>query len=464
MQNYIDELNFQKTVSLFVQAACMAVAICVFFNVNVLLGQDSEQPKAQSKTDWPGFLGPNRDSRSPETGILTDWSGGKLKTVWEAEVGLGYVIGSVSEGRFFQFDAVDQTCRVICRDAKSGKVLWTHAYEFKYKDLYGFDNGPRATPLVDNGKVYTFGVAGTINCLDAESGDLIWKSETNEQFSVVQNFFGVGSSPLIVGNYLLVMVGGSPKEDLKKNGKGVDGVSPNGTAIVVFDKMSGKVVRKFGDDLASYSSLQTYEKGGKRFGVAWLRENLIGFDFEAGKVMWSFPYRARRYETVNASTPVVDGTKIFVSESYGPGSLLLDVGGDQPEVIWRDTNPRNRALALHWNTPVLHDGFLYASHGEGARAELRCVEFATGEVKWKQKGYGRASITLVDNKLVVLDEQGKLLLLNANPEKFELVTNYQAAGNNGLPLTKPCWSAPVIADGMLYVRGKEKILCLKLIP
>ena len=443
------------------------VAICLLCSNSAaeLHGQKAEKSDIQSSKEWPGFLGPNRDSKSTETGILTDWSGGKLQTVWETEVGLGYVLGSVSDGRFFQFDADENVCRLICRDAKSGKELWKHTYEFEYKDLYGFDNGPRATPLVDGDKVYAYGVAGALHCLDAKTGDLVWKANLNKQFGVVQNFFGVGSSPLIVGKHLLVMVGGSPEEDQAKNGKRLDGVSANGTAVVVLDKLTGNVIRKFGDDLASYSSLQTYVDDGKTFGIAWLRENLIGYDFEEGKVLWSFPYRARKYETVNASTPVVDGTKIFVSESYGPGSLLLEVGGDQPEVIWRDKDRRNRSLALHWNTPVLHEGYLYASHGESSgNAELRCVEFATGLVKWKQKGYGRSSVTLVDGKLVVLAEKGQLVLVNANPEKFELVTKYEADGAEGLPLKQPCWAAPVISDGMLYVRGKEKLLCLKLIP
>ena len=305
-----------------------------------------------------------------------------------------------------------------------------------------------------------------LHCFDTKDGSVVWKLDTNKKFGVVQNFFGVGSSPLIVGDDLIVMVGGSPESDQANNGKRIDGVKSNGSAIVVLDKLTGKVKHSFGEQLASYSSVQTYRNGGDTLGVAWLRGGLMGFDFKAGKVLWEFPYRARRYETVNASTPVVDGTRIFVSESYGLGSVVLDVKSkSEPAVIWQDTNPREQSLALHWATPVLHEGYLYASHGSGrANAELRCVEFATGEVKWKQKGYGRASVTFVDGHLIVLDENGKLALLKANHDKFELVSEYADADGNKLPIEYPCWAAPVVADGRLYVRGKGKIVCLQLIP
>lgn len=455
---------WQQWQILFIAVLSMLTCLGAWGVVDVV-GQTTATDKANSTDDWPGFLGPKRNSISDQQGILTDWSNGNLKTVWESEIGLGYVLGSVSDGRFYQFDAVGEKCRLICKAAKTGKVIWKHAYDFEYKDLFGFDKGPRATPLVDGDRVYTFGVEGTLQCLNTKTGDVIWQADTSRQFGVVQNFFGVGSSPLISGDHLLVMIGGSPEEDQAKSGKRIDGVSPNGSAVVVFNKLDGTLVRKIGNDLASYSSLQTYEKNGKNFCVAWLRENLIGFDADAGKVAWTFPYRARKYESVNASTPVVDGTRIFVSESYELGSLLLDVAKDKPEVIWRDPNRRQWSLALHWNTPVLHEGHLYASHGESpGNAEIRCVEFETGVVKWKQRGYGRASITLVDGKLVVLDERGQLLLVKASPEKFEIVSEYSSADGERLPLQSPCWAAPVIANGLLYVRGKSKLICLQITP
>lgn len=428
-----------------------------------IFGQDNEM--ADKVDDWTSFLGTKRDGKSSVSGILKDWSGGQLKIAWEQEIGRGYVIGAVKGNRFFQFDALDQTCRLICRDTSTGSEIWTFDYEFEYKDMFKFDSGPRATPVIDDGRVYIYGVEGMLHCLNAESGEVIWKHDASKEYGVVQNFFGVGSTPIVADDKLIVMVGGSPAESQQFSGKDLASVKPNGSAVVIFDKKTGEELHRLGDDLASYSSINTYNSNGQTYGVAWLRANAIGFDVRSGEELWKYPYRARRYETVNASTPVIDGTRIFLCESYGPGSLLLEVGDGKPEVVWNDTNPRQRALATHWNTPVLHEGHLFACHGAGpGNCEIRCVELATGEVKWKQRGYARSSLTYVDKHLVVMGERGKLALVKATADSFELVSSYSNAAGDGLKLEYPCWAAPVIAGSKLYVRGKNRLVCLQLKP
>ena len=425
---------------------------------------DGDPQLAKTDFDWPGFLGPKRDSRSLETGILKDWSRGKLQTVWKADIGKGYVLGSVAGGKFFQFDAVAATCRLICRDAKTGEIQWRFEYPFRYKDMYQFDEGPRATPLIDGQYVYIYGVEGMLHCLNTSDGAVVWKKNVSKEFGVVQNFFGVGSTPIIYQKYLVVMVGGSPDEDQNPRGGRLDAVRPNGAAVVVMDKSTGKVLYNLGDDLASYASIQLYREKDSLYGVAWLRTNVMGFDIANGKELWSYRYRARKYESVNASTPVVQGTQIFLSESYGLGSILLDVADNEPEVLWNDTNPRKQALATHWNTPVFHDGHLFACHGANrGGAEIRCVDWKTGEVRWSQRGYGRSSLTFVDGHFVVQDEGGELLLIEADSKEFRLVTKYRDSKDEPLPLAYPCWAAPVVSNGLLYVRGKNSIVCLKLI-
>ena len=419
--------------------------------------------KASEKTDWPGFLGLERNSKSSETNILKDWSNGKLKIKWQTDVGWGYSMCSVAEGRLFQFDAIGKKSRLRCLEARSGKLIWEYSYDFEYQDTYGFDNGPRASPIVDGNRVYIHGVAGRLSCLDVETGRLVWQVECNEQFGVVQNFFGVGSSPAILNDYLVVMIGGSPPKDQKS--PRLDTIGPNGTAIVVFDKNDGTIIHRFGNDLASYSSIQFYREGSKTRGLAWLRNNLMGFDIENGTVLWKTPYRARKYESVNATTPVVSGDKIFISESYGPGSALFQLENGQPKIVWNDNNPRQRSLATHWNTPVLHEGFLYASHGENTNgAEIRCVELSTGQVQWKKRGFGRSSLTFIDGHLIVMDERGKLVLIQASPKAFNQVTEYTDPDGRMLPVQYPCWSAPVISDGLLFVRGKRRLIGLELKP
>lgn len=443
-------------------AVCIVPWISVSAQDELAVSPEQQVARPNANKSWPGFLGPNRDGRSSETGILKDWSNGKLEVAWRRKLGTGYSLGSTYQGKYFQLDAIDNECRLSCLDERSGKEIWVFNYGFQYKDMYGFDNGPRTTPLIDDGLVYIFGVAGMLHCLNVDNGKVVWKVDTKEKFGVVQNFFGVGSSPIVVGEKLVVMVGGSPAADASKN---LDDVGTNGTGIVIFDKKTGEVLNRVVDDLASYASVNLYRDDGATRAVAWMREKVVGIDLEKGEQLWSFPYRARKYESVNASTPVVQGSQIFLSESYGPGAILLNVAGNTPKVLWQDKNIRNRSLATHWNTPVFHDGNIYACDGERpANSDIRCVGYETGKVKWKKSGYGRASLTFVDDHLVVLDETGSLLLIRATAEKFDLVTEYSDSAGKKLSLKRPCWAAPVISNGLLFVRGKDEMVCLKLKP
>ncbi len=434
--------------------------LSVYCSHSTSIWGQTDQPRAIGKYDWSGFLGPERNSKSPEIGILKDWSGGKLKTEWTTEVGDGYVLGSVADDKFYQFDAVEKTCRLICRDAATGDEHWRFEYPFEYVDMYGFEAGPRATPVIDDGRVYIFGVEGRLHCLDTNDGKEIWSRNVNEEFGVVQNFFGVGSTPLVHEQLLVVMVGGSERRDADP--KDLSSVKPNGTAVIAFDKRTGEKKYALGNDLSSYSSIQSYRDNGKVMGVAWLRTNAIGFDLRNGEELWSFPFRARKYESVNAATPVVRGNQILLTESYGPGAVLLNVAENQVKTVWRDRNIRSRSMASHWSTPVRHDGHFYGCHGENrSSAELRCVEWATGDVKWRKRGFGRSSLTFVDDHLVVLDEVGELVLIKAEPNAYSEVTRYSDTGGKRLSINYPCWSAPIVCNGRLYVRGKNKLVCLR---
>ena len=439
--------------------------MATFFSCFSLLAPSAASAQKDAKHDWPSFLGANRDGRSEETGILKDWSDGKLKLVWQKEIGEGYGIGCVAGQRIFHFDAVDGKERLRCLKTTDGSEIWKFEYPSNYKDMFGFDSGPRSSPIFDGDRVYSYGVEGKLYCVSAKDGKEIWKVDTAKEFGVIQNFFGVGSTPIILGDQLFVMVGGSPGADKKLPAGRLGEASSNGSAIVVFDKATGKVLSKFGDDLASYSSIKLAKHGDKTIGYAWCRKGLLAFDAKEHKVLWNIDWRARKLESVNATTPVVNGDFVFISESYGPGSVLLKNQGGKFEEVWSDAKRRNKALSLHWNTPVLHDGMLYASDGQHKnRAELRCVEMKTGEVKWSKRGFARASLTYVDDHLVVLDENGKLLLLKPDAEKYNVVTTYSDESGNPLKVKSPCWAAPIVAHGKLYVRSKDQLFCFQLIP
>jgi outer membrane protein assembly factor BamB len=415
-------------------------------------------------SDWPTFLGPTADGKSPETGIRTDWSDGKLPVVWRTSLAEGYGIGSVCNGRYVHFDRHRGRARVRCFHAETGRGLWEFQYPSTYVDLYGYDSGPRASPVFDENRVYVFGVEGMLHCLDAESGNVIWKVDTKKEFGVIQNFFGVASTPVVHDEWLLTMVGGSPRESQKVPPGQLDRVQPNGSGIVAFDKRTGRIAYRVGNDLASYTTIKLALVGTKKTGLAWLRDSLIGFDPNDGTELFQYGFRSRKLESVNASTPVVSPPHVLLSECYGLGSVLLNVDASTPQVIWTDRNRRSKSLEAHWNTPILVDGMVYACSGRHAsNAQLRCIELATGDVNWSKDGFARTSLTFIDGHLIVMDERGRLCLIKANSNRYELVTEYDGGPDN-VRFKSPCWAAPIVSHGLMFTRGRDELVCFELIP
>lgn len=414
--------------------------------------------------DWPAFLGPQGNGKSSEKLSNKSWESDGLKVKWSVKLGDGYGIGSVADGIVFQADRVDDQARLQAIELESGDVRWTHKYKTDYVDMYGFDGGPRSSPVIDEGRVYFSGVEGMLYCLDAADGSEIWKVNTLEQFGVIQNFFGVGSSPIIYKDRLIVMVGGSPEESQSVNKGALNLVKPNGSAIVAFNKLNGEVIYETGDDLASYATPVLATLNGKESLLAFCRQKLWCFDAETGDVRFDFPWQAKKFESVNASCPLVIDNKILLTESYGPGAVLLDVTEDRTEVIWKDEG-RDRILESHWATPIEIDGFAYGCHGQHrGSAELRCINLETGEVVWSEPGLQRTSLTYVDGHFVCLTENGRLLLLKVNPEKFELVSEFSSTGESEQQprFVYPCWAAPVIANGQILIRSKNLLTCFDL--
>lgn len=421
-------------------------------------------------TDWPRFLGPGNDGHSDESGIRTDWSGGKLKVRWTMDTGEGYSIGSVAGGRFFHFGKFGNDAVLKCMKAETGEPIWEYRYPSNYQDMYGYDGGPRTSPVVDGDRVYVFGVGGELHCVRVVNGERIWRVDTAKEFGVVQNFFGAGGTPLIFKDQLLVMVGGSDDASQKLAPGRLDLVKPNRCGVVSFNKFTGKVNYKTIDDLASYSSLKLMQSKSGPLVLAWLRSGLHAFDPLTAEVKFFVPFRARKLESVNAMTPcVLSDSLVFVSECYGPGSLLLNVDQLPPEEVHREDRKRKKWLATHWATPVVAGDYLYGSSGRNAAsADLRCLNWRTGEVTWTQRGFGRCSVSAVDGYLVVVGEEGRVVLVEQNAVEFRLVTEYEPERGDGQPKSElrfepPCWSAPVISHGLMWVRGKKKVACFELI-
>lgn len=408
--------------------------------------------------DWPSFLGPNRNSSSAETGLRFNWSEDTPATVWSRRFGTGYGIGSLAAGRYFHFDRHRNEARLRAFHAETGQQLWEFSYPTDYEDMFGFDNGPRSSPVVDGDRVYIHGVEGMLYCLNAKTGEQIWEVNTAKKFGVIQNFFGVGSSPLIFDDLLITMIGGSPPRSQAVPFGQLDQVEPNGNAIVAFNKLTGEVRYKTINDLASYASPVISEIKGQLVGLAFCRSGLFSFDPKTGESGFEFPFRAQKFASVNASTPIIVDSRILITESYGPGGALLQYTDGQVKTIWADNGPRDASIACHWNTPVVVDGYIYASSGEKtSAAQLRCVRLADAKIMWQEPGLGRASLTSADGHIVCLAETGRLFVFKPDPEGLNIVGEYPGEDPG---LVSPCWAAPVISHGYLYVRGKSKVLCL----
>ncbi len=424
-------------------------------------------PEVESAgVDWAQFLGPTADGKSPETGILTEWGPCGPPVVWHCELGSGYGIGSVAEGRYYLFDRHGDYVRLTSLDARTGEASWKFEYEADYVDLLDYSDGPRSSPVIDKGLIYIFGAGGMLHCVDADDGSLVWKVDTVEKFGVVQNFFGVGSSPVVEGDLLIVMIGGSPAEYQDIGRHNLDRAVGNGTGIVAFDKRTGKVKYTSTDELASYATPKLATIDGRRWCFAFARGGLVGFDPGSGEVDFNYPWRARLRDSVNASTPVVVGDEVLISEAYGPGSSLLRVKPGGYEIVWTDPPGRNKAMQTHWNTPIHHEGYLYGSSGRySGNAELRCIDWKTGEIIWSNPGLTRSSPLYVDGHFVCLGEDGVLYLIEATHTDYVQVAKAVVRERLDGPalINPPAWAAPILSHGLLYVRGDDRLVCLRLI-
>lgn len=384
--------------------------------------------------DWPQFLGLHRNGTSPETDLAASWPRKGPPLLWEKDVGDGYSGPVVAGDRLILFYAVGKDDVVDCLDAKTGKEIWKTSYTSGYTDDYGKGDGPRATPLIAGNRVYTLGAAGHLSAFAMSDGKRHWQTVLPEKYEIRKGFFGVATSPLLGGDHLLINVGGK-----------------DGAGIVAFDKDTGKEVWKATDQQASYSSPVLAKIDGVRHALFFTREGIVSLDPATGKERFSRRWRARIDASVNAAAPVVAGDLVFVSSSYNTGALVLRLKKDGVEEVWKG----DEILSCHFNTPVAKDGFLYGIDGrqEGRTTRLVCVELKTGKLRWAQERYGCASIILANGHLILLTEDGDLVLAEANPDA------YKEKARATILKTPPCRAEIALANGRLYARDGKKLGC-----
>jgi len=429
--------------------------------------EESPKPDATKRvsvtrpgSDWPRLLGHNGDGTSPEKGILARWPKEGLKKLWDCKLGQGYAPPVVAQGKIYHFDRFGDNCRLTCRNADNGELIWKYEYPTEYEDMYGYEPGPRAGAVVDGETVFIHGPDGILAAVNNE-GKEIWKVDTRKTYHFYKNFFGVGSAPLAFGDLLIVPVGGSPDGPKPFDLRDAKG---NGSGIVAFDKKTGVEKYKFSDELASYSSPMLAEFHGKTTVLYFARGGLIGFDPTTGKQRFHYPWRAKIRESVNAANPVVSGNTILLSECYGVGAVALEVKADFTlKELWsdKDAERNEQSLMSHWSTPILDGKYLYGSSGRHTpEGDIRCVELATGKVMWKEPLKSRMTFAKIDGHILAYAEEGTLRLFKPNFEKFEMVAEWKQIPE----LEYPCWAPPVVSRGLLYLRGKDTLACYELIP
>lgn len=400
----------QKTMSTWTNRRDLLLSLCA--------------PAAALAGDWPQHLGPQRNGEYPDADF--SWKGGPLKTAWTYTVGAGFAAPAVASGRLYAFHRVGGDEILDALDAAAGKHLWSSRYPTGYRDDFGFDEGPRAAPCIAGGRVHTYGAEGTLTATDAATGKRLWQRNAMKDFGAPKGYFGAVCSPAVFENKVLVGVGGA-----------------NNGGIVAFDAATGKTVWQALPDEAGYSSPALTVLNGQPRAVFFTRTGLVVLDPRDGKVHAQFRWRSRSQASVNAATPVVRGNQVFLTSSYGTGAVLLDMTSGQPKVIWSGDD----SMSSHYATPVLKDGFLYGYHGrQEMGAELRCVEWKTGKVKWTRDKFGAGSILLVRDSILMLTEAGQVVLAEANPAAFREVATYQA-------MEGTVRAYPALANGTLFLRN-----------
>lgn len=392
-------------------------------------------PVAAGEPGWPQFLGPQRSGVYGGPAISGSWPASGPPVLWRKPVGEGFSGAVVQGGRLILFHRLEDRERVECLQAESGRALWQYDYPTHYRDDFGFDGGPRATPSTWEGRVYTFGAQGVLHCLDLESGRKIWSLETHEKFGVRKGFFGAACSPLVEDGRLFLNVGGRDQ-----------------AGLVAFDARTGRVLWTATDDEASYSSPAMATLGGRRQVLFLTRTGLVSADPESGEVLFRFRWRARSRASVNAATPLAAGASIFLSSSYGTGAVQLRVKGAELETVWSS----DESLSNHYSTSVIRGGHLFGFHGRQEYGQsLRCVALETGRVLWSRDGVGAGTVSLAGDRLVVLKENGELLLVAASPREFRLIAKARI-------LAPTVRAYPALAGGRLFARNQKELVAVDL--
>ena len=394
--------------------------------------------------DWPQWRGPNRDGVWAETGIITSFPADGLKVRWRAKVGPGWSSPVVAKTQVFVTDTESMKPkakeRVLCFDEATGKLQWTFAYDVTYPDWAFPDRGPTATPIVQNGKVYTVGNKGDLYCLGTQKGDELWKRNLESEYDVQE--FAFNASPLIEGELLIVCIGSYP--------------GTNQSRVVALDKTTGKEIWKTPNGGLTNSSPIVVTAGGKRQLIVWTQDGVSALDPASGKTYWREKLNTRADSAV--TTPVFHKNLLLLS------GLMLKLDAEKPaaSILWPDSKAAARRTLSVTSTGLIQGDHVFSAKSSG---ELVCLEAATGNQVWATdkvtKLSGQASIHLTPNGdgVFLHTDQGELIRAQFTPKGYKEISRTLLLAPTG---KEKAWAAPAFANRHVFVRNHQELICVSL--
>jgi outer membrane protein assembly factor BamB len=385
--------------------------------------------------DWPKWRGPNSNGISPEKGINKDWKAKPPKKLWDVPMrDKGHAGPAVADGRLFIVDHEGENDVVRAIDLKTGQDLWQFPYPEKKTSDHGY---ARMTPLIEGDRVYTTSRFGVVNCLNAKTGEKIWSRDLFADFKGKGPTWGIAMSPVIDGEKLIVCPG-------SKEG-----------SVAALDKMTGKTIWHGGGGYGlGYATPVIATLAGKKQYLVFMGLELVGIDAADGKELWKHRWRAVQ----NTATPIVtQPDHVFITTWYSKKACaLLKITDNGPEVVWENEN-----LMSKINTPILFDGHLYGNNS--ATGNLVCIDAKTGELKWQQPGFEHGGQVAADGVLIAVDgEGGEIVMLEMSPRGYNELGRTFPFAKGGNNLRGNVWAPPIIADGKLLARDRNRLVCLDL--
>ncbi len=381
--------------------------------------------------DWPNWMGPSRNGTSPETGLLTTWPKEGPKILWQVAGGDGYSSVAVAQGRAITLVQHDGAEFVLALDAAKGTKLWETKVAGKYMNMYG--DGPRSTPSIDGKFVYVQSPTGPLTCLDVEKGGVVWSVHLLNEFKAKNISWGLSASPLVDGDLVYAIPGAK------------------GAGVAAFDKRTGKLAWKTGDDHAAYASPIAVQAGGQKQIIFFTASGLLAVTPDTGKELWRVPWNTEF--DCNICTPLLVGAdRLFVTSGEEVGCALFKLSATAPDVAW-ESKGKNSVMLNYWANAVVRDGYLYGLSGEfSKKIHFNCVDLKNGQLKWSRKDFGKGSLTLADGHLFITTKKGELILVRPNPAQYEEKARVALLSENR--------TAATIAEKRLYLRDRKNIYCL----